>query len=77
MKKVHCGKMMPRALFVTKMAKSLKKKKDNFIENIFKTFWETEGGQVSLATVISSRFHENVEALEVDPEYANYNFVKR
>ena len=68
---------MPRVLFGAKMAKSLKKKEDNFNENIFKTFWEAEGGQVSLATVSFSRFHENVEALEVDPEYENYNYVKR
>ena len=68
---------MPRVLFGAKMAKALKKKEDNFNKSIFKTFWEAEGGEVSLATVSSSRFHENVEALEVDPEYENYNYVKR
>ena len=68
---------IPRVLFGAKMAKSLKKKDDNFNENIFKNFWEAEGRQVSLATATSSRFHENVEALKVDPGYENYNFVKR
>ena len=76
-KKVHCGKSLPRVLFGAKMAKSLKKTEGKFNENIFKDFWEANGGQVSLATVSSSRFHKNVEALEVDPEYENYNYVKR
>ena len=40
----------------------------------FKEFWEAEGGQVSLATVRSVDFHTNVEALEEDPGFVNYNY---
>ena len=48
-------------------------KKDYFNENIFKTFWKAEGGQVSLSKISSSRFHENFKAHGKDPEYENYN----
>ena len=47
-----------------------------FNEIRFKEFWEAEGGQVSLATVSSVDFHTNVEALEEDPGFVNYNQVK-
>ena len=74
-KKVHRGKRLPIVMIGTKMAKSLKNMEAKFNENTFKDFWEADGGQVVLATVSSSRFHEN--ALEVDPEDENYNYVKR
>ena len=61
-KKMHHGKRMPKVLFDAKMAKVLKKTEDNFNENVFKNFSEAEGGQVSLAAVSFSRFHENAEA---------------
>ena len=66
-------------LFGTKITKSLKKKEAKFNENTFKAFWEAEDGQVSLEMISSSRFHENVKTLEIDPEYEyeNYNYVKR
>ena len=75
--KVHRGKRLPRVLIGAKEAKSLKMMEGKFNDISFKDFWEAEGGQVSLVTVSSSRFHENVEALEVDPEFENYNHVKR
>ena len=76
-KKDHRGKRLPRVLIGAKKAKSLKMMEEKFNEITFKDFWEVEGGQVSLTTVSSYRFYKNVEALEVDPEFENYNHVKR
>ena len=65
-------------LIGTKKSKEIKKKMDYFNENIFKFFWEVEVGQVSLSIISSSRFHENIEALDEDPEYETYNaYLKR
>ena len=73
LKKIHRCRRLPRLLIGAKKAKEIKKKMDYFNEDIFKPFWEAEGGHVSLATISSSWFHENVEALDEDPEYEHYN----
>ena len=45
LKKVHRGRRIPRVLIGDKKAKEIKKRVDYFNENIFKNFWEAEGGQ--------------------------------
>ena len=74
--KVHSGKRMPRVLIGATKAKSQRMMESKFNEIRFKEFWEAEGDQVSLVTVSSSAFHTNIEALEEDPKFENYNHVK-
>ena len=78
LKKVYRGRRLPRVFIGAKKTKEIKKKMNDLNENIFKTFWEAKGGQVCLSTISSSQFHENVEALDEDPAFENYNaYVKK